>query len=354
MRLRFIGMFAAVVLLVVLGLLVVGCGASTTTTTVAPASSTTGAPTTTTAAPTTTTVAKAVEVKNGAAGPFTGQLSRIGIDTLKAVKFAVDEFNGSQTKIKVSVDAGDDAGDPAKAALAAEKLCADAAVMGVVGPMMSASVQTGLPIYEKNGLSIITPSATNDKLSQQGYTVFHRVTPVDLAQGAALAGLIAKDLTAKKVFIVGDKSTYGQGLADQVEKDLKTKYGVTDIQRTQVATEDKDFAAIITRVKAYAPDAFLACGPPGSVRRHRQADGADGREGAVGGHRQLQGPDRVRADDAGEINRKTVLDALATTNYTGVLGIPIQFQPNGDLKTSGVFIGLVKGGKFVQVKAADY
>ena len=62
----------------------------------------------------------------------------------------------------------------------------------------------------------------------------------------------------------------------------------------------------------------------------------------------------TRAGDAGTITRQSVLDALAATNYNGVLGINIQFQPNGDLKTSGVFIGQVKGAKFVQVKAADY
>ena len=58
-----------------------------------------------------------------------------------------------------------------------------------------------------------------------------------------------------------------------------------------------------------------------------------------------------RAYDAngGKITREGVMAALKTTNYTGVLGFAIQFQDNGDLKSSGVFIGQVKDGQFVQV-----
>jgi ABC-type branched-subunit amino acid transport system substrate-binding protein len=56
----------------------------------------------------------------------------------------------------------------------------------------------------------------------------------------------------------------------------------------------------------------------------------------------------------GKVTRESVNEALKTTKYTGILGFPIEFKPNGDLVSSGVFIGKVEGGKFVQVKEANY
>jgi len=393
-----------------------GCGGTTTTT---------AAQTTTTAGgggETTTTAGgggAAIEVKVGAIGPFTGQLSKIGLDALNAQQMAVDEFNAAQDKVKVTkIEVGDDAADPAKSAAVAEKFVADAAIMGVIGPMTSAGIQAALPVLEKGNLAMITQSGTNDALSQGGFKVFHRICPVDAAQGGAVAGIIADDLKAKKVYIVDDKGTYGQGLADQVEKTLKDKYQITDIQRAQITPEDKDFNALITKVKAYGPDVFFAAIPSpaqfATIAKQMQAQGytvqlvgADGVKdkgefidnagGATEGcYFTSLGPLVEESDDpvaqefvkkyiekyqvlsmfsaqsyeamnvlldaihraydanGGQVTREGVMEALKTTKYTGVLGLEITFTEQGDLNTSGVFIGQVKDGKFIQIKEAQY
>jgi branched-chain amino acid transport system substrate-binding protein len=405
----------------VVSLAAAGCG-GTATTTKAPATTTTAPPaTTTTVAPTTTTAAPApVVVKLGAAGPFTGGLSKIGLDCLNAINYAVDQFNASQTKIKVLVEVGDDAADPAKAALTAEKLVSDTGVVAVLGPMISACLQAAEPVLEKGKLPMVTQSGTNDALSQQGFTVFHRICPVDAAQGAAVAGMLAADLKAAKIYIIEDKGTYGVGLADQVQKTLKTKYNYTDaqMQRSSITPDDKDFAALITRVKAFQPDAFFAAitNPAEYAMIAKQmaqmgykvqlvgADGVkdkgdfiDNAAGSTEGTyftslgpliESSTNPDAIalvkywtekygglsmftpqtyeaanvildaitRAYEAtgGKVTRESVSEALKTTKYTGILGFPIEFQPNGDLVSSGVFIGKVEGGNFVQVKEANY
>ena len=123
----------AVLLAVVL--VAVGCGGGTTTTAPATTVTTSGqvASSTTASAVTTVPPAAAVSVKIGADEPFTGQLSKIGLDTLNVIKYAVEEFNAKQTKIKVTVDeSGDDAGEPAKAAVVAEKFSSDTSIVGVI------------------------------------------------------------------------------------------------------------------------------------------------------------------------------------------------------------------------------
>jgi branched-chain amino acid transport system substrate-binding protein len=397
--------------IVALSIVVAGCGGGGETTTTTAAA---GGETTTTATPS----AETVEVKIAAAGPFTGALSKIGLDALGAIELAVEEFNAAQDKIKVvSVEVGDDAADPAKSAAVAEKFVADSAVMGVIGPMTSSGVQAALPVVEAGGLALITQSATNDGLSQSGFATFHRICPVDAAQGGAIAGVIGDDLAGKKVYIIDDKGTYGQGLADQVEAALRDKYSITDIQRDQIGETDKEFSALISKIKAYDPDVFFAAIPSpaqfAALAKQMQAQGyevqlvggdgvkdqgefIDNAGGATEGtYFSSLGPiletstdpvtvafvekyidkfgvlsmfsgqsyeaanvllDAIQRDyDAtGTVTRAGVLEALKTTKYSGILGIEIEFTEQGDLVSSGVFIGQVKDGKFTQIKEAQF
>lgn len=193
-------------------------------------------------------------IKIGAMGPFTGDLSKIGLDSLHAIEMAVAEVNaaGGIGGHRVELVVADDAADPAKAIIVAEKLVMDRAVLGVVGPMNSSTVAAALPSFERAGLVIISQSATNPDLTERGYKVMHRVCPRDDAQGPAAARFIVDELKARRVYIIDDKSTYGQGLADQVASALK-KAGV-QVERGQITAADKDFSALLTRAKAAAPD----------------------------------------------------------------------------------------------------
>ncbi|MFY9197507.1 MAG: branched-chain amino acid ABC transporter substrate-binding protein, partial [Bacillota bacterium] len=193
-------------------------------------------------------------VKIGAAGPFTGDLSKIGLDALNAIQMAVEEANaeGGIGGRKIEVVVGDDMGDPSKGVLVAEKFAMDRNVLGVVGPMNSATAAAALPAYDRAGLVIISQSATNPDLSERGYRVMHRICPRDDAQGPAAARFIVEEVKAKVVYVIDDKSTYGQGLADQVAAALE-RMGVT-LERGQISSEDRDFSPILTRVKAAQPD----------------------------------------------------------------------------------------------------
>ena len=109
----------AVMLMLLLAVgLMVGCGSSTTTTT-APA---TGDTTATTDATGDTTAdhrrGAPVTLKIGAAGPFTGDLAKIGTDALQAIRWpwTTTTPRGKGGNITFAVEVGDDAADPAKAA----------------------------------------------------------------------------------------------------------------------------------------------------------------------------------------------------------------------------------------------
>ena len=337
-------------------------------------------------------------VRIGAAGPFTGSLSKIGLDSLNAIKMAVDEFNasGKLKGKKVEVVMGDDGADPGKAAAVAEKFASDADLVGVIGPMTSSGVVAALPILEKNSIALISQSGTNPSLTEQGYKVMHRVCPRDDDQAPAAASFIVNDIKARSVYMIDDKGTYGQGLADEVEKNLKAM-GVDKVTRAQITSDDKDFSAILTKIKAAKSDLlYLAIPSPAQAATiikqlvgmgiKTAIMGGDGiREkdelikgagGAAEGvyatsigpmiesvpRPSLRGQFRDRSTalspctrgramrppvsclpqsrlppmaNNGKVDRPSVLKAVSATNdYKGVLGIPITFNTKGDLEGS--------------------
>jgi branched-chain amino acid transport system substrate-binding protein len=75
----------------------------------------------------------------------------------------------------------------------------------------------------------------------------------DDQQGAVAADYIAKNFKGKKIAIVHDKTTYGQGLAEETRKNLNAK-GLKEVMFEGVNKDDKDFSALVSKVKASNAD----------------------------------------------------------------------------------------------------
>lgn len=194
-------------------------------------------------------------VKVGMATVMTGPAASVGMEQRNWAKLAVDQFNeaGGVGGVEVEMVEGDTEFDPAKAVLAVERMASDPAVYGVVGPESSQNCAAAADIFEQAGLVYVSPSCTKPDLSEQGYKTFFRVVPRDDVQAPADAVFMVKDLGAQSVYIIDDKSVYSVGLADEAEKKLN-ELGVTQVKRESITQDDSDFSALLTRVKAEAPD----------------------------------------------------------------------------------------------------
>jgi len=148
--------------------------------------------------------------------------------------------------------AEDDAADPKQGTAAAQKLC-DAKVAGVVGHLNSGTTIPASAVYNQCGIPHVTPSATNPKLTTQGFKTTFRLLANDNALGAGLALHAANNLKLKKIAIIDDRTAYGQGVAEEFAKAVKASGGTIADQQF---TTDKatDFTAILTAVKAKKPD----------------------------------------------------------------------------------------------------
>jgi len=199
-------------------------------------------------------------VKIGHAGPLTGGIAHLGKDDENGVHLAIDEANDKKIKIggktiKWEMMSEDDQADPKLGPTIAQKFV-DAKVAGVVGHLNSGVSIPASAVYNQAGIPMISGSATNPKLTEQGFKVVFRTVGRDDQQGPAVAAYIANVLKMKKVAIADDATAYGEGLANEVEKTLKAA-GVQVVTREKTNDRATDFKAILTKMKGRNPDAIF-------------------------------------------------------------------------------------------------
>ena len=215
--------------------------------------------TATPAAPAATAQPESVTVKIGHAGPLTGGIAHLGKDNENGARLAIEQANAKSVKIggktvKFELQGEDDQADPKLGPTIAQKFV-DAKVAGVVGHLNSGVTIPASSVYSQAGIPMISGSATNPKLTEQGFKNIFRVVGRDDQQGPAIAQYL-QSMKIKKVAIADDATAYGEGLANEVEKTLKAA-GVNVVAREKTNDKATDFKAILTKMKGKAPDAVF-------------------------------------------------------------------------------------------------
>ena len=192
-------------------------------------------------------------IKIGVAGPVTGDQAKMGMDFKNGVSLAVEEWNskGGVLGKKIDMIVGDDQHDPKQAVSVANKMVNEG-VVGVVGHFNSNCSIPASDVYNRAGIPIITPGSTNPQLTDKGYGGVVRVCGRDDQQGKVAADFVKDRLKLKKVAILHDKTTYGQGLADEFRKNLGGKVDV--VYYGGIVQGDKDFKMILISVKSKDPE----------------------------------------------------------------------------------------------------
>ena len=201
-----------------------------------------------------------VEVRIGHVAPLTGGNAHLGKDNENGARLAIEEANAANLKIggktaKFVLLAEDDQEDPKVGATVAQKLV-DAKVAGVVGHLNSGTSIPASPIYNQAGIPVISGSATNPKLTEQGFKNQFRDVGRDDQQGPAIATYIAAERKPKLVAVVDDASAYGEGIANEVEKTLKAAK-VKVLPREKGTNKTNDWKAVLTKLRGRNPDAVF-------------------------------------------------------------------------------------------------
>jgi branched-chain amino acid transport system substrate-binding protein len=196
----------------------------------------------------------AADIKLGVAGPITGGSAAFGAQLRQGVEQAVADINaaGGILGEKIVLSVGDDRADPKEGVSVANKFVGDG-IKFVVGHFNSGVTNAASPVYEENGMLMITPSATSPTVTDKGRWNVFRTCGRDDQQGGIAGGIIAERFKGKRVAFVHDKTTYGQGLAEEVRKAMNAK-GLKEIFYEGVNKDDKDFSALVSKLKAANPD----------------------------------------------------------------------------------------------------
>src|SRR6267142_1862644 len=202
----------------------------------------------------------AQEVKIGHVAPLTGGIAHLGKDNENGARLAIEEANAAGVKldgkdVKFTLMAEDDQEDPKIGTTVAQKLV-DAKVVGVVGHLNSGTSIPASPIYNKAGIPVISGSATNPKLTEQGYKNQFRVVGRDDQQGPAIASYLATNNKPKLVAVIDDATAYGEGIANEVEKTLKAA-NIKMLPREKGTDKTTDWKAVLTKLRGRNPDAVF-------------------------------------------------------------------------------------------------
>jgi branched-chain amino acid transport system substrate-binding protein len=188
----------------------------------------------------------------GIATPITGPAASLGQQQLAWAQFYVSQWN-KQKAHKNShytlVQGDTQLPNAAEAIKVAQKFASTSKILAVVGPAGSQEVQDTTAALSSGGLAFISGSATRTALtdgSRKGF--FFRVVPNDGQQSPAVANYITAKLKSNEVYIIDDQEAYSTGLADEVGTLLKAQN--VKVTRDSVSQSASDFSSLIAKIPA--------------------------------------------------------------------------------------------------------
>lgn len=259
-------------------------------------------------------------VKLGFAAPLTGPQAHYGNDMRNGVLLALDEVNAGAPRIggasvRFELLAEDDQADPRQATTVAQKLV-DAGIVGMLGHFNSGTSIPASRIYAQAGIAQIA-MATAPGFTAQGFRTTFRAMTSDLQQGGALGRFLVRDLGASRIAIIDDRSAYGQGLADEVEKSARAAKA-TIVRREFTDERASDFTAVLTAVKSANPDLLFFGGADVQAALLARQMRSLGLGARLAGGEMLKSPNFI-----------ALAGAAAEGTLASLAGLPLERMPGG-------------------------
>ncbi len=356
------------------------------------------------------TVDAGANIKIGISSALSGDVKSLGLPIADSAAAAGDGVTIAGHKLEFVRE--DDLCTPEGGPAAADRLV-KAGIVAAVGPICSGGTRASLAIYDKAGITHISPSATAGDLTTPArpegpYVTFFRVPVLNSDEANAQAKFSIGTIKAKKAFVVFDTDDYGKDLSQQFQNFFKAQGGTIVGSPAGYEKKQTDFKSIIANIKAAKPDmvymaGFYAEATPFLQQLRADADlkslpfmGGDGikndelltgaKDAAENAYLALPGttgpkfadykakykdadsatfgPEawdcatiiidalkKVAKDNGGKltIDLKALNEAIKNTDIDGASG-HIKFGNNGDRAGAIVRFFQVKSGKYVEIK----
>ncbi|SHO50526.1 branched-chain amino acid ABC transporter substrate-binding protein [Desulfopila aestuarii] len=192
-------------------------------------------------------------IKIATQSPLSGDQSVVGVDIKRGAELALEQLGGPLAEMGFKVDLApfDDMANPDTGVANAKRIVADPAILAVVGHYNSGVQIPSSEVYHTSQLANVSPANTNPKVTTRGYMEVNRIVGRDDVQGVVGADF-AKMKGVKTVFVVHDKTAYGQGIAEFFRK--KAEENGIKVFGFEGTEEKANFDALLSPVVAGNPD----------------------------------------------------------------------------------------------------
>lgn len=194
-------------------------------------------------------------IKIATQSPLSGAQSLEGDGIKLGAQLAVQDRAEDFKKLgfEIQLFPQDDQADPKIGVSNAEMLISDQDVYAVVGHYNTGVAIPSSVKYEEGNLAMVSPANTGVQLTEEGKKSVNRLVARNDQIAPAAAKYAKEKMAAASVFLVHDKTSYGQGLADEVRKAFKD-LGVTELGYEGVTAGEKDYSSIVNQLIAQKPD----------------------------------------------------------------------------------------------------
>lgn len=197
--------------------------------------------------------------------PLSGFQANGGQTVLGGVRLAAEQINRSGGLLghRVVVRPLDDESDSEVAVAQVDTIQAALAqgetVLGVIGHLNSGQTLAAMERYRNMDLVVITPTASEQSLTERGYDNFFRINANDSVQAAVVASFLTNNLEARSVAVIHNDTEYGRGLASSTVKELESR-GAAVAVNLEVAEGQSLYQQEVNRVGEARPDAIFYAG----------------------------------------------------------------------------------------------
>jgi branched-chain amino acid transport system substrate-binding protein len=255
-------------------------------------------------------------IKIATQSPLSGGQAALGEGIKLGTQLAIEKFKGSLEKqgFKVELVPFDDQAKPDVGVANAKNIIADKDILAIIGHLNSGVAIPSSEVYKEVQLTMISPANTNPTVTDRGYANIYRVCGRDDVQGVVGSEFAHGTMKAKTVYVIHDKTTYGQGVAEFFKADAEKKgIKVLGFEGTE---EKSNFDPIITPIRAKNPDLIYF----GGIYEQAAPFFKQAREKGV--KAKFLGPDGLDSSDLVKIAGK----AVTGMHYTSVAG-PVSVYP---------------------------
>lgn len=249
-------------------------------------------------------------IKIATQSPLSGPQSVLGTAIKNGAQLSLEQNSGKLQELGFTVELApyDDQATPDTGVANASQITSDPAVLCMVGHLNSGVMIPSMEVYHNAGLAAVSPANTNPTITERGYVEINRIVGRDDVQGVVGETFAREEMGVGSVYIVHDKTSYGQGVAEFFRQSAEAN-GMT-VLGFEGTEEQANFDSIITPIIAANPDLVYFGGiysQAGILFKQARDKGVTA---------QFMGPDGLDASELASLGG----DAVAGMFYSSVAG----------------------------------